>query len=84
MDTDLAYPDLIPVLIGNSLYGYCDKVLNMKTKAVFEKADLFEADYNFQLFHVNSLDIIKFGTKDYAWVQFNGERYRVDKSGTRV
>ncbi|MDR6733282.1 hypothetical protein [Sphingobacterium sp. 2149] len=56
----------------------------MKTKAVFEKADLFEADYNFQLFHVNSLDIIKFGTKDYAWVQFNGERYRVDKSGTRV
>ncbi|MDR0263486.1 MAG: hypothetical protein LBJ04_09695 [Sphingobacterium sp.] len=82
--TDLAYPDLIPVLVGDSLYGYCDKALNVKIKAVFEKADLFEADYNFQLFHVNNPEIIKFGTKDYAWVQFNGERYRVDKSGTKV
>ncbi len=82
--TDLAYPDLIPVLVGGSLYGYCDKALNVKIKAIFEKADLFEADYNFQLFHVNNPEIIKFGTKDYAWVQFNGERYRIDKSGARV
>ena len=82
--TDLAYPDLIPVLVGDSLYGYCDKALNVKIKAIFEKADLFEADYNFQLFHVNNPEIIKFGTKDYAWVQFNGERYRIDKSGARV
>ncbi|MDR3007458.1 MAG: hypothetical protein LBV59_05955 [Sphingobacterium sp.] len=84
VSTNLAYPDLIPVLIGDSLYGYCDKALNVKIKALFEKAELFEADYNFQLFHVNNPEIIKFGTKDFAWVQFSGERYRIDKSGARV
>lgn len=82
--TDLAYPDLIPTLMQNSLYGYSDKSLNIQIKALFEKAELFEADYNFQLFHVNNAEIIKYGTADYAWVLFNGERYRIDKKGTRV
>ncbi|HAK29089.1 MULTISPECIES: hypothetical protein [Sphingobacterium] len=41
--TDLAYPDLIPTLMQNGLYGYCDKSLNVKVKAFFEKAGLFEA-----------------------------------------
>lgn len=41
--SDLAYPDLIPTLMQNSLYGYSDKSLNVKIKAFFEKAELFEA-----------------------------------------
>ncbi|QRY56562.1 hypothetical protein [Sphingobacterium siyangense] len=45
--TDLVYPDLIPTLMQNGLFGYCDKSLNVKIKALFEKAELFEADYNF-------------------------------------
>jgi len=84
ISNDLAYPDLIPTLINGKLYGYCDKELNIKIKPNFDKAGLFEEDFNFQRLHVHNPEITKFGTAAYAWVIVNGERYRIDKNGNRV
>ncbi|PUV24941.1 hypothetical protein [Sphingobacterium athyrii] len=81
---NLSYPDLIPVLVNDSLYGYCDSLLDIKLPPVYESAELFEEDFNFQIFHVNKPEIIKYGSAEYAWVQRNGERYRINKHGDPV
>lgn len=80
----LSYPELIPVLVNDSLYGYCDSVLDIKLSAVYESAELFEEDFNFQIFHVNKPEIVKYGSAEYAWVQRHGERYRINKQGEPV
>ncbi|MEI2272354.1 hypothetical protein OHD16_09415 [Sphingobacterium sp. ML3W] len=82
--TNLSYPDLIPVLVNDSLYGYCDSLLDLKLPAIYESAGLFEEDFNFQTFHVNKPEIVKYGSAEYAWVQRHGERYRIDKNGEPV
>lgn len=81
---NLPYPDLIPVLVNDSLYGYCDSILDIKLSPIYESAELFEEDFNFQIFHVNRPEIIKYGSAEYAWVRRNGERYRINKKGDPV
>jgi len=78
------YPDLIPVLVNDSLYGYADKDLNLKIEARFEYAELFEEDFQFQIFHVLNPEIIHYGTAEYAWAKINGERFRINKKGEPV
>ena len=84
ISNNLAYPDLIPVLVNDSLFGYCDSGLDIKLSPVYESAELFEEDFNFQIFHVNKPEIVKYGSADYAWVRRNGERYRINKMGDLV
>lgn len=80
----LSYPDLIPVLVNDSLYGYSDKDLNLKIDPKFEYAELFEEDFNFQIYQVKNPEIIQYGTADYAWVYIEDERYRINKKGELV
>lgn len=82
--SSLPYPDLIPVLVNDSMYGYCDKDLNLKIDPKFEHAGLFEEDFSFQVLHVNNPGIVHYGTSAYAWVKMNGERYRINKKGAPV
>ncbi|MDF2476099.1 MAG: hypothetical protein K0S24_1582 [Sphingobacterium sp.] len=84
MPNNLSYPDLIPVLVNDSLYGYCNSVLEIKLSPVYESAELFEEDFNFQIFHVNKPEIVKYGSAEYAWVRHKGERYRINKKGDLV
>jgi len=72
------------VLVNDSLYGYCDSLLDIKLSPIYERAELFEEDFNFQIFHVTKPEIIKYGSAEYAWVQHLGERYRINKKGERV
>ncbi|MDR2272092.1 MAG: hypothetical protein LBF27_14395 [Sphingobacterium sp.] len=81
---NLPYPELIPVLVNDSLYGYCDSELELHLLPVYESAELFEEDFNFQIFHVNKPEIVKYGSAEYAWVKRHGERYRINKKGELV
>ncbi|MDF2516101.1 MAG: hypothetical protein K0R59_1397 [Sphingobacterium sp.] len=84
ISNNLSYPDLIPVLVNDSLYGYCDSLLDIKLAPAYQSAGLFEEDFNFQVFHVNKPEIVKYGSAEYAWVQHNGELYRINKKGEPV
>ncbi|MGB6083383.1 hypothetical protein [Moheibacter sp.] len=81
---ELNYPDLIPVLVNDSLYGYCDQDLNLKINPKFEHAELFEEDFHFQIYQVRNTEVVQYGTADYAWVDINEERYRINKKGEPV
>ncbi len=83
-DRKLSYPDYIPILVKDSVYGYADKDLSIKIDAQFTRAELFEEDFKFQILQVHNPQIVPYGTAEYAWVEKDGERYRINKKGELV
>ncbi|RQP16520.1 MAG: hypothetical protein EAS52_11590 [Parapedobacter sp.] len=80
-NSDLPYPDLIPVL-KNGLYGYCDKDMNVIIKPQFTWGTFFTEDPDF--LDIKDAKKKAFGSSDYATVWQDGQRMRIDKNGLVV
>ena len=70
-------PEIIPFIEKGGKMGYCNKKGSVLVKPKFDYAGTFS--FNFDLYISNNAK--EFSTKEYATVQIEGKKYRIDKNG---